>query len=59
LDIQRRGWGPKQLSSVADEIREKHADEPEWLIRKRIREAMTTFKEGVGETEEPGAAQAD
>jgi len=59
LDIQRRGWGPKQLSSVANEIREKHADEPEWLIRKRIREAMTTFKEGVGETEEPEVAQPD
>lgn len=52
LDIQRRGWGAMQLSSVADEIREKHADEPEWLIRRRIRDAMIELKEGVDEAVE-------
>jgi hypothetical protein len=47
LDIQRRGWGAMQLSHLADEIREKHADEPEWLIRRRIRDAMIELKEGL------------
>jgi hypothetical protein len=52
LDIQRRGWGAVQLSHVADEIREKHADEPEWLIRRRIRDAMIEIKEAANETDD-------
>jgi hypothetical protein len=52
LDIQRRGWGTIELSSVAEEIRKEHEGDPEWAIRRRIRNAMIQVKEGLKETSE-------
>jgi hypothetical protein len=47
LEIQRRGWADMELSSVANQIREEHAEEHEWRIRMRIRDAMNEFKESA------------
>jgi hypothetical protein len=52
LDIQRRGWGAIKLTEIAEEIRKKHHEEPEWAIRRRVRDAMITIKEGIGEAAE-------
>jgi hypothetical protein len=49
LEIQRRGWPDMELTSVANQIREKHAEDPEWRIRQRIRQAMNTIKESTKE----------
>jgi hypothetical protein len=45
LDLQRGGLGVPGLSQLADEIREAHATEPEWLLRRRIRDRMNAIKE--------------
>ncbi len=44
LDIQRRGWGDKELSDLADAIRGQNDGEPEWLVRRRIRDAVNKVK---------------
>lgn len=59
LDIQRGGWGIPGLSRLADEIRGRHAGEPEWLLRRRVRDAMNAVKEerqevAAGEREQAG-----
>jgi hypothetical protein len=50
LDIQRRGWGAVKLTEVAEEIRSEHDEDPEWAIRRRVRNAMIKIKEGAGDT---------
>lgn len=47
LDIQQRGWADMELSTVANEIREKHAGDPEWLIRRHIRDSVNALKEAA------------
>jgi hypothetical protein len=49
LDIQRRGWADIELSNVANEIREEHAGDPEWLIRRHIRDSVNALKEAANE----------
>ena len=50
LDIQQRGWADIELSTVANEIREKHAGDPEWLIRRHIRDSVNALKEAANAT---------
>ena len=52
LEIHRRGWGILQLSELADGIRSKHDGEPEWRIRRLIRDAMIDMKQGPDDTAE-------
>jgi len=45
LDVQRHGYPVPGLSARADEIRASNAGEPEWLIRRRIRDRMNELKD--------------
>jgi hypothetical protein len=53
LDIQREGYGIPGLSARADEVRATNAGEPEWLIRRRIRDRMNQLKQLRGDLEMP------
>jgi hypothetical protein len=46
LNLEEHGWGVHGLSEIAASIRTLHAGEPEWLIRRRLREAMDRLKSG-------------
>lgn len=48
LDIEARGWGVPGLSAMAESIRSQHQAEPEWQIRRKLREAMERAKAGQG-----------
>jgi hypothetical protein len=44
LDLHRSSDAIAGLSTLADEIRAEHAQDPEWLIRRRIRDKMNELK---------------
>jgi hypothetical protein len=46
LNIEESGWGVPGLSAIAATIRAQHSGEPEYLIRRRLREAMDRLKSG-------------
>ena len=46
LNLEEHGWGVHGLSEIAATIRTQHAGEPEWRIRRRLREAMNRLKSG-------------
>jgi hypothetical protein len=45
---------PVELMAVVEEIREKHADQPQRIIRRRIRDALDAAKARKGELAEAG-----
>jgi hypothetical protein len=48
LDLEAHGWGVPGLSAIAESIRSDHQAEPEWKIRRKLREAMERVKAGRG-----------
>jgi len=44
LAMQRHGYGVEGLSTLADEIRAEFAHEPEWFMRRKVRERMNQLK---------------
>jgi hypothetical protein len=46
LAMQRHGFGVEGLTALANEIRAEFAHEPEWFIRRKIRERMNELKRG-------------
>lgn len=48
LAAHQQGYGSQALSGLANEIRAEFANEPEWLIRRRIRDRMNQIKQSGG-----------
>jgi hypothetical protein len=44
IDIHEHGWGIPALAEAATAVRQEHAGEPEYLIRRKLREAMDQLK---------------
>jgi hypothetical protein len=50
LAMQRRGFGVDNLTRLANEIRAEFAHEPEWFIRRKVRERMNQLKKASSDT---------
>jgi hypothetical protein len=44
IDIHQHGWGIPALAEAATEVRSRYAGEPEYFIRRKLREAMDALK---------------
>jgi hypothetical protein len=44
LGLHRQGLGVPGLSQLADAVRAEHANDPEWLLRRRIRDRVNEIK---------------
>jgi hypothetical protein len=53
LAMQRHGYGVQDLSALANQIRAEFAREPEWFIRRKVRERMNQLKRAAASV--PGA----
>jgi hypothetical protein len=44
LNIQHQGWGVPELSELASRIRQANSGDPEWVIRRKIRDSVDQLR---------------